>query len=151
MLASIASSTEPHRTYYSLKEALKTYARDGHASTVDLIALSVQLTLERVSPVAVIVPTHNGTTARNIARFRLPVWITAFSSLESTCQSLLFSYGVDPVHVSEELSEWNTFAREWLHSRGISHGRAILTQGPAEENPNGSHKMEILELTEDIR
>ncbi len=151
MLASIASSTEPHRTYYSLKEALKTYARDGHASTVDLIALSVQLTLERVSPVAVIVPTHNGTTARNIARFRLPVWITAFSSLESTCQSLLFSYGVDPVHVSEELSEWNTFAREWLHSRGISHGRAILTQGPAEENPNGSHKMEILELAEDIR
>ena len=146
MLASIAAETEPHRTNYGLKEALKTYARDGHASTVDLIALSVQLTLERVSPVAVIVPTHQGTTARNIARFRLPVWITALSSLESTCQSLLFSYGVDPVHVAEKLPEWNTFAWEWLHSQGISQGRVVLTQGPVDNNPYSSHRMEILEL-----
>ncbi len=146
MLASIASATEPHRTNFRIKDALKTYARDGHASTVDLIALSVQLTLERVSPVAVIVPTRKGITARNIARFKLPVWITAFSPLDSTCQSLLFSYGVNPVYTKEELSEWNTFAREWLHSQGISQERAVLIQGPVEENPYGSHKMEILEL-----
>ena len=146
MLAKIAAATEPHRPGYRLKEALQTYGRDGNVSVVDLIALSVQHTMERISPVAVIVPTRSGSTARNIARFRLPVWITAFVTRESACQDLQFSYGVNAVHVSEGVGDWDAFSRDWLRSQGITRGLAILTQGPSPETPVGNHRMDILEL-----
>ena len=146
MLANIAAATEPHRRGYRLKEALQTYGRDGNVSVVDLIALSVQHTMERISPAAVIVPTRGGSTARNIARFRLPVWITAFATRESVCQDLQFSYGVNAVHVSEAVGDWDAFSRDWLQSKGITDGLAILTQGPSPEYPVGNHRMDILEL-----
>ena len=50
--------------------------------------------------VAVIVPTRSGASARNLARFRLALWIHAFSTEADTCQALQFSYGVLPVQVS---------------------------------------------------
>ncbi|MCK7469955.1 MAG: hypothetical protein MZU95_03480, partial [Desulfomicrobium escambiense] len=56
----------------------------------ELIAASVEATIRRITPATVIVPTHSGATARSIARFRLPVWITAVSSQEKTCQDLMF-------------------------------------------------------------
>jgi pyruvate kinase len=77
--ASIANETEPCRTPWKLQATLLTYGRGGNVSVVDLIALNVELTLQRVTPKTLIVPTLCGATARNFARFRLPVWIAAFT------------------------------------------------------------------------
>jgi pyruvate kinase len=146
MLAGIAASIEPNRPRWPLREALETRGWDGNVRTVDLIALSVHHSIERICPRAVLVPTQSGATARNVGRFRLPVWITALSPNEHTCQALQFSYGVEPVKVDDDRSDWSAFARRWLAQQGISDGLVLLTQGPSEQNPCGNHRMEILEL-----
>jgi pyruvate kinase len=97
MLAKIAAATEPHRFRRGFKEDLLSHGRNVPVRIADLIAVSVENALERISPAAVFVPTHSGATARSIARFKLPVWIVGVSSLEATCQRLLFSSGVYPV------------------------------------------------------
>ncbi|MBW2172141.1 MAG: pyruvate kinase [Deltaproteobacteria bacterium] len=147
MLAQIAAAIEPNRPGYRLQEALKTYERDGDVGLTDLITLSVQNTLERVSPAAVIVPTHSGYTARMIARFRLPVWITAVSPKETTCQGLQFSYGVCPVHEPEHPEDWKPFARKWLESQGIKGHLVVLTEGPSPANPEANNRMELIDLS----
>ena len=146
MLAKIASAVEPHRPGYRLQETLKAFGRKRELSQSDLIALSVERTLEHISPAAVIVPTRSGYTARNIARFRLPVWITAVSSSESTCRDLQFSYGVVPVKVPEYPEDWKGFARSWLKQHTINGQLVVLTQGPSSKNPNANHRMELMDL-----
>jgi len=146
MLAGIAASIEPNRPRWPLREALETRGWDGNVRTVDLIALSVHHSIERICPRAVLVPTQSGATARNVGRFRLPVWITALSPNEPTCQALQFSYGVEPVKVDADRPDWSAFARSWLAEQGVSDGLALLTQGPSEQHPCGNHRMEILEL-----
>jgi len=147
MLAKIAAAIEPHRPPYRLNEILKAYGHDGNLSLTDLVALSVQTTLERVSPAAVIVPTRSGYTARNIARFRLPVWITAVSSEERTCQGLQFSYGVYPVHETEHPEDWKPFAREWLKQHGVEGNLVVLTEGPSRRHPEANNRMELIDLS----
>ena len=71
---------------------MKVAEGEESTSVVDLIALSVELTLVRASAQAVLAPTRSGATARNVSRFRLPVWITAFTPEASTFQALQFSY-----------------------------------------------------------
>ncbi|MGD8411550.1 MAG: pyruvate kinase, partial [Desulfobacterales bacterium] len=97
MLAKIAAATEPHRTYNPIEGQLRSRRESDQINKGDLIALSVDTTLKRITPPTVIVPTRSGATARRITRFRLPVWITAISRVEKTCQDLQFSYGVQPV------------------------------------------------------
>jgi len=151
MLAHIAQATEPHNAVRRLQDALKDFEREGALGTPDLIALSVAHTLRKVDARALLVPSRSGYTARQITRFRLPVWITAFSSDETICQHLQFSYGVHPVRVDEEAADWNAFAHRWLAQQDIVEGVALLTQGPSAENPCGNHRMEILELSPDAR
>jgi pyruvate kinase len=102
MLTKIAAAIEPHRTIKPIKGKLVSRREDDDVHLEDLIALSVETTLERITPPTVIVPTRSGTTARSITRFRLPVWITAFSRYEKTCQDLMFSYGVLPICTGSE-------------------------------------------------
>ncbi len=146
MLAQIAATVEPHRPRYLLEETLKTYGRDGEITLVDLISLSVETTLERVTPAALIVPTESGHTARMISRFRLPVWITAVSRHESSCQELAFSYGVFPVHKPQRPDNWKPFAREWLETCGLTGDLVVLTEGPSISNPETNHRMEIIDV-----
>jgi len=146
MLAKIAAAIEPHRPKNRLEEALRTYGRDGNVSARDLIALSVETTLERVSPATVIVPTLSGATARSIARFRLPVWITAVSPEQTSCQRLQFSYGVYPVYEPEYPENWNAFAQDWVQSHGLSEHLVVLTEGPSPLHPEANHRMELIEL-----
>jgi len=101
--------------------------------------------LEQLLNAGILVSTISGDTARNITRFRLPVWITAFSPSKSTCQSPQFSYGVNPVLVEKDLPDWAKFCKEWLKPQGITSGLALLTQGPSVLDPSGNHRMEILE------
>jgi pyruvate kinase len=146
MLARIAAAIEPYRDSYRVQEALRTCGRDDNVSLTDLIALSVETTLEHVSPAAVIVPTRSGATARSIARFRLPVWITAVSSQEVTCQRLQFSYGVYSVHEPEHPGDWKAFARNLLKSQGVEGNLVVLTEGPSSRHPEANNRIELIDL-----
>ncbi len=146
MLAKIAAAIEPHRPSIPVRETVKSAGREGDVSLTDLISLSVETTLEHVTPAAVIVPTRSGATARSIARFRLPVWITAVSSQETTCQGLQFSYGVYPVHEPEHPEDWKAFAWNWLRSQGIDGRLVVLTEGPSRKHPDANNRMELIDL-----
>jgi pyruvate kinase len=143
MLAQIAADTEPSRNLLVRDERMR---RDGGFPT-DLIAHCVQQAVAKLNPVAVLVPTRSGASARNITRYRLPVWISAFSTDEATCQALQFSYGVQPIKVEADLQDWGPFACCWLHQQGFEGGLAILTQGPSPENPGASYNLQIVDLT----
>ncbi len=141
MLAQIAADTEPSRRPNERDQRMR-----DDTCVSDLIAHSLQMAVQRLHPVAVIIPTRTGNMARNVARFRPSTWITAFSCREQTCQNLMFSYGVFPVLVDEELQDWGPFTREWLKKQNRTAGLAVLTQGPSPEHPEASHSMEILNL-----
>jgi pyruvate kinase len=147
MLARIAGATEPHLPRERIRMGVERYGREETLNPVDLIALSVYTSVERVAPAAVIVPTLSGGTARNLARFRLPVWVVAVSPREDTCQALQFSSGVFPVHAPEHPGDWNRFARDWLRSQGAEGALAVLIEGPSPRNPNANHRMEIIDIT----
>jgi pyruvate kinase len=147
MLARIAHAVEPHRTHYPARELLQ--PREGEASLRDLIALSVLATVEHVCPSAVFVPTRSGATARSISRFRLPLWITAISRHENTCQQLMFSYGVYPQCVEEEPEDWKPFAKDWLGTHNLPGNLVLLTSGPSLKHPDSNNRMEIIDLAMD--
>ena len=146
MLARIASSIEPHRPSHLARAALKIPTQEGSPSLPDLIALTVETTLEYTSPAVVIVPTRSGATARSITRFRLPVWIVGVSSQHATCQGLQFSYGIYPVHEPEHPDDWNAFAREWLQSHGVAGNLVVLTEGPSSKHPQANNRIELIDL-----
>ena len=145
MLAGIAAAVEPSRPARQASQIIGA-AQDAPPRAVDLIAESIDHTARRIQPWAVMVPTRSGATARNVARFRLPVWLVAMSPSEATCQALQFSYGVHAIKVDEDRADWGECVRRWLAERGITEGLALLAQGPSGENPCGNHRMEIVEL-----
>jgi pyruvate kinase len=147
MLAKIAAAIEPHRPSHNVRDTLIELEKESEFSLKDLIAISVEAALERVSPAAVIIPTRSGGAARSITRFRIPVWITAVSSLETTCQGLQFSYGVYPVHEPDHPEDWNLFAQNWLKSHGLDGDLVLLTEGPSSKHPETNNRMEIIDLS----
>ena len=147
MLAKIAAAIEPHRTIDPIKGKLISRRENDDIRLQDLIALSVETTLQRITPPTVIVPTRSGATARSIVRFRLPVWITAFSRIEKTCQDLMFSYGVLPVCEPEHPDDWKQWARNWLQTVGEVGNLVVLTEGPSKKHPHRNNRMEILDLS----
>jgi pyruvate kinase len=146
MLAKIAAATEPHRPGYGIRQTLKRFMGGDTSKLTDLIAFSVDATLEHISSTAVFVPTGSGAIARSIARFRLPVWIVAVSPQEATCQRLQFSYGVYPVHEADRPDEWKPYVRAWLLDHDMEGNLAILTEGPSEKHPDANNRMEIIDL-----
>ncbi|MDZ7582079.1 MAG: pyruvate kinase [Deltaproteobacteria bacterium] len=146
MLATIAANIEPLRTVFPVREAMSARDSDEEASLPDLIARSVVATSQRITPAAVIVPTHSGGTARRITRFRLPVWITAVSSYEKTCQDLIFSYGVFPVCEPDHPTDWRPWIRNWLKVQELSGHLVVMTEGPSRKHPERNNRMEIVDL-----
>ncbi len=147
MLAKIAAASEPFRSHHSVRETLNGIGRGSTISLTDLIALSVEATLERSSSAAVFVSTRSGATARSIARLRLPVWIVAVSSQEETCQQLQFSYGVYPVHERDYPEDWNSYIKGWLHDHEVAGNIAVLTAGTSSKHPEANKRMEIIDLS----
>jgi pyruvate kinase len=147
MLARIAAAIEPYRTSMSISEALRSNREEDEVRMKDLIAMSVETTLMRITPPTVIVPTHSGATARSITRFRLPVWITAVSSQVKTCQDLMFSYGVFSVYEKDHPENWKTWTKNWLASQGLAGELVVLTEGPSAKRPDRNNRMEIIDLT----
>jgi pyruvate kinase len=146
MLAKIAAAVEPHRSDSRVWEALNPGDRPGRLTIIDLIALSVQTAVRHVQPAAVITPTRSGATARNISRFRLPVWVIAVSSHEKTCRCLQFSYGVFPLLELDHPADWKAFARRVLSAHGITGDLVLITEGPSRKFPDTNNRMEIIDL-----
>jgi pyruvate kinase len=146
MLAKIAAAIEPNRPMLKVKELFESGEAKGSILPAHLIALSVETCLEYSQPAAVFVPTRSGSTARRIAQFRLPVWIIALSSQETTCQRLQFSSGVWPVKQLEHPEDWNVYIKQWISERRIDGDIVILTEGPSSKNPEANHRMEIIDL-----
>jgi pyruvate kinase len=94
----------------------------------------------------VIIPTRSGATARRISRFRLPVWISAVSNDHSICQRLQFSYGVNPVQVTDFPDNWKLFARDLMKSYGLEGNLAVLTEGPSPKHPETNNRIELMDL-----
>lgn len=149
MLARIAAAVEPHRTSPSIDKILQTRREEDEIRLEDLIAICVETTLERITPPTVIVPTRSGATARSITRFRLPVWITAVSSQQKTCQDLMFSYGVYPVCEPDHPEDWRKWTKDWLKFMNIEGNLVVLTEGPSEKRPDRNNRMEIIDLKRD--
>jgi pyruvate kinase len=146
-LAKIATAIEPHRSGYQAQEILNPYDSEASINLSDIIAFSVESTLELISPAAIFVPTRSGATARSLARFHPPKWTVAVSSEESTCQRLQFSYGVYPVYEPDHPDDWNSFIRNWLKEHEVEGNLVILTEGPSRKRPDTNNRMEIIDLT----
>jgi pyruvate kinase len=147
MLAKIAATVEPRRPGDRVRNELRACGRECTIDLKDLIALSVETSVETVSPAALIVPSKSGASVRSITRFRLPVWIAAVSSNEATCQQLQFSYGVQPLYLpDEEVEDWNSFARDWLKKHELKGDLVILAAGPSPRHPKANNRMEIIDL-----
>jgi pyruvate kinase len=146
MLASIAAATEARRPLARLHE-LRALCRD-HAPTTaaEAIAAVVEHALDTVPCAAVFVPTHTGTTARMISRFKPGIWIAALSRDPAVGQGLAFSYGVHPVDLAEEPDSWHDFARAWLREQGLSGTVAMLVAGPSKRNPEANHRIEFMRV-----
>ena len=146
MLARIAAETEKESPRTNVREALRSFGREKKAGYPDLISMSLEAMLDYVAPLVIVVPTKSGATARNIARFKFPVWVAGISVSRLTCQHLAFSYGVLPVQEAEWPEDWNRYTRERLTMRGVEEGVAILIEGPSPKRPDANHRIEILDL-----
>jgi pyruvate kinase len=146
MLAKIAAEVEPQRRSVTVRELYQGIDIRSKLKPAHLIAIAVEASLEYASPAAVFVPTHSGATARSLSLFRLPVWIIGISSVEATCQSLVFSSGVYPVFNDEHPKDYTPFVRAWVREQEIPGDIAVLTEGPSSKHPGANHRMEIIEL-----
>jgi pyruvate kinase len=94
------------------------------------------------------VPTHTGTTARMISRYKPSAWIAAVSHDPVVCQGLAFSYGVFPVELAEVPSQWKDFARDWLREHQVPGHIAMLVAGPSQRNPDANYRIEFMKVGE---
>jgi pyruvate kinase len=146
MLARIAEATEGHISAQKVVETIQASIASRDKRVEELISLSVYHTVRRLVPVAVITPTESGSTARRVARFRLPVWVVAISPNESTCQALQFTYGVYPLLEPNPPASWSTYVREKAMALPIPEGPVVLTEGTVRHS-GGTNRMEIIDLT----
>ena len=146
MLAEIATTVEGHREA-GLRDGSAPARRPIPPTTEEeTIAEVVQHAIETVPCAAVFAPTHSGTTARMISRFKPPARIVAISPNETVCQALAFSYGVTSIHAPEEPDDWQTFANDWLRDHRIAGRLAVLVTGPSPRNPDTNYRVEFLRV-----
>jgi pyruvate kinase len=146
MLARIARTVETSQRQVSVKEMYAGMDLTGRVLPLHLISVSVEASLEYLKPAAVFARTDSGTSVRRLVSFRLPVWVIAVSPSAKTCQDLMFSRGVVPVHEPELPASWNSYIKDWIRSRELPGAFAILTQRPTPNDPESNHRMEIINL-----
>ncbi|WP_291523734.1 pyruvate kinase [Acidithiobacillus sp.] len=122
--------------------------RQNEPDIEEIVSLNVVTAVTHLRAPYVFTPTETGATARRIARFHLPTWIIALSHHHATCQRLLFSYGVHPVHVADDNHNWQEIACDWLHNHKLPAGPLIFTQGSSRGHPGSTNRVEILRGTE---
>ena len=146
MLARIAAAVEPARRRASVREMYAGVDMTVRLRPEHLVAVSVEASLEFLRPAAVVGSTDEGRSARWLSAFRLPVWVAAVSPNDKTCQGLVFSYGVAPVHEPVEPAEWDTYARDWVRRSGLPGEFLIHTQRRIGIGGKTDYRMEIINL-----
>lgn len=147
VMARIAQVTEAQRAADEAVELLMTTeSSHDELSLENRTALSIYHTARELDPVIIFTPTESGATARRLARFKLATRIVAFSVHKATCQQLHFSYGVEPVHVSEIQEPWDLYARRWCQQQRVTEGLVLLTQGTSQVRSGGTTHISILYL-----
>lgn len=147
VMSRIAVVTEPHSHTRTIADNLERAKKIGDICMDDLISLSIYLGVEALDPVALITPTMSGATSRRLSRFRLPIWIFGVSPNRSTCNGLVFSYGVYPILEYERPESWAQYARDVLNEFGISGELAMLTKGTSAAQKVGTNEIEIIDLS----
>src|SRR5215475_7186554 len=148
MLAKIAAYTESKRPPERLAEIRARLRHCPPNTAADAIPSIVETALDLVPCAAVFVPTETGTTARMISRLRPSPWILALSRDPAVCKGLIFSYGVEPVHLIEDPKRWHDFAKTCLQEHQIAGRMALLVEGPSSQNPEKNHRLEFLAFGE---
>jgi pyruvate kinase len=120
--------------------------QDTPSNAAEATGLIVEHALHAIPCNCVFVPTNTGKTARMISRFKPLARIVALSHDETVCQGLMFSYGVNPVHLESEPVNWSDFARSWLSGYKEPGNIAMLVGGPTQINPNANHRIEFLRI-----
>ena len=145
-LARIAEAAEPYRTGQFVREAMKAVIDSESVVPSDLVSMNIENVLARMSVAAVVVPSRSGSTARQLARFRLPVWLTAAATREETCQGLRFSYGIHPVKLDKEPEDWRSWAKQRVSAEGTPGDYLILIEGPSPDRPDVAQRLEVIDL-----
>ncbi|MEJ2630523.1 MAG: pyruvate kinase [Acidihalobacter sp.] len=143
MLGRIARQTEPARRAQP-SATMFDRRRDTRRSIEDIVSLNVVTSVENLRAPYVFTPTETGATPRRIASFHLPSWTVALSRHHVTCQRLLFSYGVHPLHTADDSRNWQDIAYDWLHANKLGGGPLIFTQGSSRGHPGTTNRVEIL-------
>lgn len=148
MLAKIAAATESHssNSRKTIEAGADLVDSGRRNSLIDVLSRNVQISVEKLRPTAIVVPTTTGYTARMIARFRLPIWVNALSVEPETCKRLNFSYGLQPHQIEKRPDNWTDYLRNHIEDLGIDPGIVILTTGPSKHNPFVNHALEYIDL-----
>lgn len=146
MLVSIAAAIEPRVEAQAAARLRRESEHDPEPTLRDLIAASIANVVQRRVPAAVFVPTRSGAVARHIARFRLPLWITAVTRERSTARALQLTYGVHAVEIAEHPEDWRDFAKSWLDANDVEGHLVYVTEGPSRRHPEANDRLELLDL-----
>jgi pyruvate kinase len=146
MLTKIAAFTESHRPPRSFAGQREFVQQPTVTSTGHRMASVVEHALDTVPCDLLLVPTRGGTVARAISRFKPPVWIIAPCSDAASCQNLAFSYGVHPVHLTDEPDDWSEWTARWMRENGIIAERVMLVAGPSPRNPKANYRIELMRV-----
>jgi len=139
MLARIAAEAEAHRSRPDAHSICES------SEVSDVISHSVENLLTHLDAAAVLIPTRTGQTARMIARFKPPVWVAAVCPNEPVCQSLRFSYGIEPV-CRADAGNWNEFARTWVREQQLAGTHVVFVAGPSPAHPDANYRIEDIRL-----
>ena len=146
VMADIAQATEASPRESLVAQALRMERLSGDISLDDTMSLNAYFMVETLKPGVVFTPTRTGATPRRLTRFRLPVWIVAFSRVEAVCQNLQFSFGVYPVHVAERPSSWLGYAHQWGQEVELEQSLAVLLEGRGTLEHGGSRRIDVLDV-----
>jgi pyruvate kinase len=146
MLGRIAAAVEATRPQRGVKELFRDLDLAGKVLPIHLVSVSVEASLEFLTPAAVFSQTNSGTAARRLSEFRFPVWTVAITPSRKTAQDLLFSGGVLSVHEPDLPSSWNTYIRDWVRQHHLPGAFAILTERPSAADPESCDRMSIIPL-----
>jgi pyruvate kinase len=148
MLGKIAAFTEGNRSTIGFNENNAIPGKKKPETAAEAVALMVEHALVTLPVAAVFVPTLTGTTARMITRFNPPVWIVAVSHDENVCKGLSFSFGVNPVLITDDPVSWSGFARKWLQDHQMPGPIAMLVAGPSPDHPDDDYRLEFIRVGE---
>jgi pyruvate kinase len=132
MMAKIATKTEIWRgtSKTGISQMKKAMAK-MQLQIDDIISLQINEALQQLPIKYVLVPTASGETCRRVSRFRPDVWVIGFSRYPHTCNIMAFQYGVHPIFVEGQVTDWEQKAFEKLRQYAlyIPGELVIITQG----------------------